>query len=158
MKLKFNGKMRPMLPKSNRIKTEKEFKQVFRNSKKIETEHFKIFIQNVEAYHDKPRINIQKIKSMYDESGKFVGNVSESQSNNEPSKSLVKPNQIGKLGVIISAKFGKAHDRNKCKRRIRNLLNHYVKENNVNIVIQVKSNIKDFEFDKLKTELDIILM
>ncbi len=138
-----------MLPKSNRIKTEKEFRQIFRNSRKFETEHFKIFVQNLDTPNI-PQANLNKIKSMYDENGKFIGS---NNSNIQPTQNISKVNQSGKLGVIISAKFGKAHDRNKCKRRIRNLLHHYVKKNSLNIVVQVKGNIKDLEFEKLKSEI-----
>lgn len=134
-----------MLPKPNRVKTEKEFKQVFRNSKKFETEHFKIFIQKVE---NNSVANIQKIKSMYDENGKFVGSEANKLEISNKTKS-----QSGKLGVIISAKHGKAHDRNKCKRRIRNLLYPYIKNNSVNLVIQIKANIKNLEFERLREEV-----
>lgn len=63
-----------------------------------------------------------------------------------------------KVAISVSKKYGKAFERNKAKRRVREIIRPYLSLfNNKKVVIVVKTNSKDVEFDVLKEELLILM-
>lgn len=63
-----------------------------------------------------------------------------------------------KVAISVSKKYGKAFERNKAKRRVREIIRPYLSLfNNKKVVIVVKTNSKDVEFNILKEELLILM-
>lgn len=63
-----------------------------------------------------------------------------------------------KVAISVSKKYGKAFERNKAKRRVREIIRPYLSLfNNKKVVIVVKTNSKDVEFNVLKEELLILM-
>lgn len=130
-----------MLKKRNRLKTEKDFLQVLRFGKKIDLADISIYI-----YQNRSSLPSSSIdfKQMYDEFGNFIGSSITSTMNS----GRLKIDNQSKIGIIVSTKNGKAHDRNKFKRRVRNIMRKYISETQSEyIIIKAKGKLVDVTFD-----------
>lgn len=70
-----------------------------------------------------------------------------------------KINEINtKVAISVSKKYGKAFERNKAKRQVREIIRPSLSLfNNKKIVIVIKTNSKGIKFDSLKEELLILM-
>jgi ribonuclease P protein component len=125
-----------MLPKANRLRTDRDFKSIFHKGLRYQNDYFKTFV----VRYSNP--SISDLKSFYDKDGNFL--------NDKPTV----VNSKGRLGIIISAKHGKAHDRNKFKRFIRSTLREYVMSRNISIIIQVTRNISGLKSEFIKADIE----
>ncbi len=62
-------------------------------------------------------------------------------------------NDIYHFGFSVSKKIGKAVVRNKIKRRIKNILDKNIYQNNFNCIIIVRKSILDRSFNEMETDL-----
>lgn len=63
-----------------------------------------------------------------------------------------------KIAISVSKKYGKAFERNKAKRRVREIIRPSLSLfNNKKVVIVVKTNSKNIDFNILKEELLILM-
>lgn len=63
-----------------------------------------------------------------------------------------------KVAISVSKKYGKAFERNKAKRQVREIVRPSLSLlNNKKVVIVVKTNSKDVKFDILKNELLMLM-
>ena len=67
--------------------------------------------------------------------------------------------QFNKYGITVPKKVGKAHIRNKLKRRVRAILRNYKKsyENNYNCIIIIRNSCLDLTFQELSNSLERLL-
>ena len=68
--------------------------------------------------------------------------------------------ETGKLriAVSVSKKYGQAFERNKAKRRVRNIMREYVGTiKNYDLVIVVKNVAKEKEYNELKKEIQFLI-
>ncbi len=63
-----------------------------------------------------------------------------------------------KVAVITGKKFGKAHERNRARRRIRAVLNEFTLNGKFCMCINVYNGINSKSFAELKTELNVLLI
>jgi len=137
-----------MLPDKHRLKKSKDIQKVLRYGEKFDFENLKVFVYKKDPLKSKQNFDSKFLQS-YDTEGNFIGI-------NAPLNQKITNNvkYPSKLTVIISAKQGKAHDRNKFKRRIRNLLRtNVMKSENQWIIVSAKSNSKNITNQNLKNEL-----
>lgn len=64
-----------------------------------------------------------------------------------------KKNTISRVAVVIKRSLKKAHERNKIKRRIREIYRNYNKTKKVDIIIKVKKNIIQNNYKEIKKEI-----
>ena len=64
-----------------------------------------------------------------------------------------------KYGITVPKKVGKAHIRNKLKRRVRAILRNYKKtyENNYNCIIIIRNSCLNLNFEELSNSLEKLL-
>ncbi len=63
-----------------------------------------------------------------------------------------------KVAISVSKKYGKAFERNKAKRQVREIVRPNLSLlNNKKVVIVVKTNSKDVKFNDLKTDLKVLI-
>jgi len=137
-----------MLANNNRLKKSKDIVNTLKFGKRYDTLFCKITI------YSPPQNTKAKIYQNYDKFGKFLGNAQ--PSDQKPSEKI---GIESKLCIIVSAKQGKAHDRNKFKRRVKYILKSDLKSlQNLNIIVAPKSNInsKTISFTELKKDLEFI--
>ena len=67
--------------------------------------------------------------------------------------------QFNKYGITVPKKVGKAHIRNKLKRRVRAILRNYKKsyENNYNCIIIIRNSCLNLTFLELSNSLEKLL-
>ena len=62
------------------------------------------------------------------------------------------------IAISVSKKYGKAFERNKAKRQVREIIRpNIILLNNKKVVIVVKLNSKNVQFEELKKDLQILL-
>lgn len=73
---------------------------------------------------------------------------------------FLRPNSLSqpRLGITVTRKFGKSHDRNRVRRRIREIYRRSKDELGISdagfdLVLNVKANAKDASFDDLRKDL-----
>lgn len=66
----------------------------------------------------------------------------------------------GKIGIIVTKKLGKAHDRNKAKRRFKAAFYQSVNSMNIEVctIIRLHDNFLYIDFEKLKKEIQDFLL
>lgn len=130
--------------KNNRITKSKEIQIVLKFGKKYDGNFVNIYSQRIET-------PIPEIMSRYDKDGKFI----------ESAEGMIdsKPSELfARFNVIISAKFGLAHERNLFKRRVRNILRqNQAALKQQNVIVVAKTNISTLSYKDLYNELDRIL-
>ena len=67
--------------------------------------------------------------------------------------------EFNKYGITVPKKVGKAHIRNKLKRRVRAILRNYKKtyENNYNCIIIIRNSCLNLNFEELSNSLEKLL-
>ena len=140
-----------MLPRRYRLKKSKDIQKTLKFGRKIETPQIKISVLENVLENTPSKFNTLILQN-YDSSGRFLDeNIPKS---NGPT---LNKNSFAKLTVIISAKMGKAHDRNKFKRRVRNLMRQFIQTNkNTWVVISSRKLAKDIDYSLLQKDLQLI--